>query len=446
LLSQELAPIDIGFRDLHITILSAGSRGDVQPYLALAAGLKSAGFQVRLAANSNFAELTDEYGLEFAPIEVDSFAFVQKKETQDWLNSRSLLELLLNSLKVVNQTRDQILQDAWQACQGTDAIIYHSFTLPTAYLMGRQLDVPTLPASLYPLPTRAHPCLPLNMRVNLGGTFNLLSHKFLEQLNWLANRSTAKTFWSRQKKRIPLRDPYQQKEQARRLVLCGYSKILVPLPSDLPDYARVAGYWLLDAPPGWEPPQEVVDFLEAGPPPVFVGFASMGDPTKAKETTQLVIEALEKVGERGIIVSGWSGLGSDMALPESVCVVKSIPYAWLMSRVKVVVHHAGAGSTGYGLSSGVPNVVIPHFSDNHFWSQKVRALGVSPEPIPREGLTAEKLALALKEALENNRMNRMAALVGQRIKAENGVQQAVAEIEKFFRYSGNNQALGGHSV
>jgi UDP:flavonoid glycosyltransferase YjiC (YdhE family) len=102
-----------------------------------------------------------------------------------------------------------------------------------------------------------------------------------------------------------------------------------------------------------------------------------------------------------------------------------------MSRVRVVVHHAGAGSTGYGLSSGVPNVVIPHFSDNHFWSQRVWALGVSPKPIPRRQLTAEKLALALKEALENKTMNETAAKIGRKIKAENGIQQTVAEIEKF---------------
>ncbi|MFZ0548815.1 MAG: glycosyltransferase [Candidatus Promineifilaceae bacterium] len=431
---------------MHITILTAGSRGDVQPYLALASGLMAAGHQVRLAANSNFAPLAEAYDLDFAPIDVDSFAFVQKRETQAWLNSATLLQLFFNSLKVVNLTGEQLLKDAWQACQGTEAIIYHTFTLPTAYLMGQQLQVPCLPASLYPLPTRAHPCLPLNLRINLGGMFNLLSHKILEELNWLANRSGAKVFWSDQKKQIPWTDPYYQKKQTERLILCGYSEILVPLPPDLPDYAKVTGYWLLDAPPGWQPPQDVVDFLESGPPPVFVGFASMGDPLKAQETTKLVIEALEKVGQRGILVSGWSGLGTDFPLPDTVCAIESIPYAWLMSRVSVVVHHAGAGSTGYGLSAGVPNVVIPHFSDNHFWSQKVLALGVSPPPIPRKQLTADKLAEALKEALENNTMKQMAAIVGQKIKAENGVRQAVAEIEQFFHVKQVNQVLGGYCV
>ncbi len=431
---------------MHITILTAGSRGDVQPYLALATGLKTAGHDVRLAANSNFASLAADYGLEFSPIEVDSFEFVHKRETQDWLNSRSLLHLLFNSLKIVNQTQDQILRDAWQACQDTEAIIYHTFTLPTAYLIGQKLNIPCLPASLYPLPTRAHPCLPLNPKVNLGGTFNLLSHKILEQLNWMANRSTAELFWSKQNTRIPLTDPYQQKEKPERMVLCGYSKVLVPLPPDLPDYAKVAGYWLLDIPKNWQPPKDLLDFLDAGPPPVFVGFASMGDPMKAKETTRLVIDALQAVGERGILVSGWSGLGSDFPVPDSVFVIDSIPYAWLMSRVKVVVHHAGAGSTGYGLSSGVPNVVIPHFSDNHFWSQQVNALGISPKPIPRIKLTADKLAQAIKEALENKAMQHKAAVIGQKIKAENGVQQAVSLIENFFHIKQVNKALGGQRV
>jgi UDP:flavonoid glycosyltransferase YjiC (YdhE family) len=153
---------------------------------------------------------------------------------------------------------------------------------------------------------------------------------------------------------------------------------------------------------------------------------------KAKETTQLVIDALEKTGQRGIVVSGWSGLGTDFPLPETVCVVKSIPYAWLMSKVRLVVHHAGAGSTAYGLSAGVPNVVIPHFSDNYFWSGKVEALGISPKPIPRDKLTAENLANAINEALTNEAMNEKAAIVGRKIKAEKGIQQTVAEIENFF--------------
>ncbi len=423
---------------MHITILSAGSRGDVQPYLALATGLKTAGFAVRLAANSNFEPLAAEYGLDFAPINVDSYAFVQKRETQDWLNSRSLPSLLLNSLKVINLTQDQALKDAWQACQDTDAIIYHTFTLPTGYLIGQKLNIPCLPASLYPLPTRAHPCLPLNMTVNLGGSFNLASHLMLEQMNWLANRSTAKVFWNGQKKRIPWTDPYRQKDQPTRLVLCGYSKTLVPLPQDLPDYAKVVGYWLLESPPGWQPPNEVVEFLNAGPAPIFIGFASMGDPMKARETTQLVIEALQKVGQRGILVSGWSGLGADFPLPETVYVVKSIPYAWLMKQVRLVIHHAGAGSTAYGLSAGVPNVVIPHFSDNYFWSRKVEALGISPKPIPRDTLTAENLAAAINEALTNKSMNQKAVIVGQKITAENGIQQAVVEIKKHLSISGGH--------
>lgn len=431
---------------MHISVLTAGSRGDVQPYLALATGLKEAGHKVQLVANSNFASLAEEYGLEFSAIKVDSFEFVQKRETQAWLNSRSLIELFYKSLKVVHQTNDQILHDAWVACQETEAIIYHTFTMPTAYLIGQQLGIPCIPATLYPLPTRAHPCLPLNPRIKLGGSFNLLSHKVLEQLNWMANRSTAESFWLEQERRIPLTDPYQQKEKAARMVLCGYSRVLVPLPGDLPDYAKVLGYWLLEAPDNWRPPEALCDFLEAGPPPVFVGFASMGDPMKAKETTQLVIEALEMVGQRGILVSGWSRLGSDFPLPDSVFVVESIPYAWLMSKVKVVVHHAGAGSTGYGLSSGVPNVVIPHFSDNHFWSQKVWTLGVSPEPIPRNQLTAEKLAGAIKKTLEDKRMQQQAAVIGQRIKAENGVRQAVAEIENFLCNKHVNKTVGEHCV
>jgi sterol 3beta-glucosyltransferase len=415
---------------MRISVLAHGSRGDVQPYLALALGLKRAGHIVRFAANSNFEKLATRYGLGFCPLRFDSFAFLQNQRVQAWLDSDNPLKLALNAVRVIRPTLDHVLKDAWDACQGAEAVIYHSFTLPTGYYIGQMLDVPCLPASLYPVPTRAHPALPLNMQHRLGGTFNLLSHQVLELLGWQVYRSSAKAFWKGNLE-IPFTGPHQQLRKKRRPVLCGYSSTVVPAPSDLPDYVYITGYWFLDAPPAWKPNPALVDFLQSGPPPVFVGFASMGNPMKAPEMTQIVLEALALAGQRGLLVAGWSGLGMGITLPDTVFVVESALYSWLLPQMAAIVHHGGAGTTGVGLAAGIPNVVIPHFSDNYFWGRRVAALGAGPEPIPRRRLSAEGLAQAITEAVSNDTMRIRAAAIGEGIQSEDGVARAV---EVFHRY------------
>lgn len=417
---------------MRVTVLAAGSRGDVQPYLALAWGLHRQGHTVRLAANSNFATLAAGYGLDFFPLKVDSSAFVREKQVQKWLESDNIFKLALNTGPAISPTLDRILRDAWEACQGTEAIIYHSFTMPTAFYIGELLGVPCLPGSIYPTPTREHPALPLNTRRRLPGIYNLISHRMLELIGWQLYRPSARAFLSKDLK-IPISGPYRRLRKARRPIVCGYSRTVLPEPADLPDHVHITGYWTLEPAPGWKPDPKLLDFLQSGAPPVFVGFASMGNPLKAPETTDIVVQALAQAHVRGVLVSGWSGLGLGTKLSDNVTVVENVPYSWLLPQMSAIVHHGGAGTTGAGLRAGVPNIVIPHFSDNYFWASRVAALGAGPEPIPRKRLTAERLAAAITQAVGDRNMRQRVAAIGQHIRAEDGVARA---IDVFYNYIG----------
>jgi sterol 3beta-glucosyltransferase len=412
-----------------ITVLTAGSRGDVQPYLALAAGLQQAGHRVRLVANSNFAPLAGQYGLDFRPIDIDSQAHAGSRPFQAWLSSGNFLELAFNTTRVLQPSLAAILHDAWTACQGSDLLIYHHFTVPTAYYISQKLGIPCLPASLYPLPTRAHPALPLNVR-SLGGRLNMASHMVLRLFGWQVYRPSARAFFEPALP-IPFTGPERQLARGRQPILCCYSPAVVPRPADLKPNVHITGYWFLDTANGWQPSPALLDFLQAGSPPVFVGFASMGDPAAAADTTALVLEALARSGRRGLLVSGWSGLGAGAALPDNVFVLESAPYQWLLPQMAAIVHHGGAGTTGAGLAAGVPNVVIPHFSDNFFWARRVRALGAGPRPIPRRKLSAGRLAQAITEALGEPSYQARAAAVGRQIRAEDGIGRAVAVVERY---------------
>jgi UDP:flavonoid glycosyltransferase YjiC (YdhE family) len=175
----------------------------------------------------------------------------------------------------------------------------------------------------------------------------------------------------------------------------------------------------------------LLDFLANGPPPVYVGFGSMVDRDQ-EAVSRIVMEALRQTGQRGILLAGWGGLGA-ADLPGSLFRVEAASHDWLFPRMAAVIHHGGAGTTAAGLRAGVPNVVVPQFGDQFFWGWRVHTLGAGPRPIPRNELTAAKLAEAIRQAIRDEAMQRRAAELGRQILAENGVEAAVKLIEEAVR-------------
>jgi UDP:flavonoid glycosyltransferase YjiC (YdhE family) len=179
----------------------------------------------------------------------------------------------------------------------------------------------------------------------------------------------------------------------------------------------------LDRPAEWQPPADIVDFLDAGPPPVYIGFGSMiaKDPA---ELFDVALEALRQTGQRGVLSTGW--MGADHAhLPDDVFGIESIPHDWLFPMMKAVVHHGGAGTTAAALRAGVPSVVTPFFADQPFWAHRVKELGVGPRPVPQKRITAERLVAAIRTATSDDGMRARAASIGERIRAEDGVRTAI---------------------
>jgi sterol 3beta-glucosyltransferase len=212
-------------------------------------------------------------------------------------------------------------------------------------------------------------------------------------------------------------------------MIYAYSPSVLPRPDDWGPFKQVSGYWFLDGSAAFDPPDELARFLEAGPPPVYVSFGSMIDHER-DEVTRLVIEAVESAGQRAILHTGWSELGSD-TLPESVIVVDEVPHDWLFPQLAAVVHHGGAGTTAAGLRAGLPTVIVAFFGDQFFWGWRVHELGVGPHWITRRKLKVDNLAEAIGMAVRDEGMRRRAAALGVRIRAEEGVTNAVSMIEKY---------------
>ncbi len=417
---------------MRIAIITIGSRGDVQPYIALGQGLIKAGHTVRLATHQDFEVFVQSHGLEFWLIRGNSQEMMGSQERRDVVEKGNFIAIWKQIIRGAERAINEWMEDGLAACQGIDLLIANSVGLTVGTSLAEKLHLPLLQAHLFPTtPTRAFPSILLPQTLpNLGGAFNLLSSRLILQLGWLGARS----MFNRTRKKILDLPPYSFAEpsQASRPkgfpMLFGFSPSVIPAPADWSADDHVTGYWFLDPAADWTPPPDLLDFLQAGSPPVYIGFGSMGS-RKPAETTDLVLQALAQTQQRAILLSGWGGM-QKTDLPASVCMVDSIPHAWLLPRVAAVVHHGGAGTIAAGLRAGVPSIVIPFTTEQAFWGRRVHDLRVGPAPIPRSKLTVDRLAQAIQEAVTNTAMRQRAAELGSKIQAEDGIANAVEIIQR----------------
>lgn len=404
---------------MRVTILTLGSRGDVQPFLAFGLGLAQAGHEVRIATHPKFEPLSRAVGLAFAPLAEGRVSRgPDTEEGRRWMDSGSRrLPTWVGFLKDARSVARQRLADAVAACEAADAIIASNLATLLGWQMSDRLGIPLVRALLNPPSRLAH------------GRARPASAA-ARQAIWLSARP-----WLRSVQRgaglpprLPFREPIGIMCRDRVPVLYPFSPSVVSRPADSGDRVDVTGYWFLDQSLDPDPPPGLADFLAAGPPPVCIGFGSLLDPDPAA-STRIVIEALSRANMRGVIVRGQFGFGGS-DFPEGVYAVDTVSHDWLFPRCACVVHHAAGGTTAAAVRAGVPSVPVPHMSDQFWWARRIHELGVGAAPIPRRRLSAPRLAAAILAASGDHSMRGRAASLGRRIRTEDGVARGVEAFER----------------
>jgi UDP:flavonoid glycosyltransferase YjiC (YdhE family) len=422
---------------VRVVIPLTGSRGDVQPYVALGVGLQAAGHEVCLVTHDDFGPFVRGRGLSFVPAGGDSRALHQTETGRRMLNAgRNCFLFLREFVRLRQPLYEGLTARCLEACRTADLVLL----TPTAFLpalsVAEKLGLPACSVTYLPTtPSRAVPFwLFPDAPAWLPGrsSYRWASYLLGGEYAWLLARPAMNRV-----RRDVLGLPPLPILASPRLIrdmptLHGYSPRVAPRPADWPEHHHVTGYWFLDGEhrrPGWRPPPGLADFLDSGPPPVVVGFGSMPD-ARPDETARLVVAALDRVGQRGVLLTGWGGL-AEVPASDRVFVTEAAPHDWLFPCAATVVHHGGAGTTAAGLRAGVPSVLVPFAADQFFWARRVFALGVGARAVPRRRLTADRLVGALRAVLGDGSLRRRAAALGAQIRAEDGVGQAVRLLERY---------------
>lgn len=402
---------------LRITCLTIGSRGDVQPYIALCKGLLCEGHRPRIATHAEFEPWIRKHGIDFAKVDGDP-AELMRICVENGMFTYSFLKEA--SVKFRGWI-DELLISAWKACQNTDILIESPSAMAGIHI-AEALKIPYFRAFTMPWTrTRAYPHAFAVPEHKLGGTYNYYTYVMFDNVFWKAIAGQVNRW---RKKELGLRSTGLDKMQPNKIpFLYNFSPFVVVPPLDYSDWIRVTGYWFLDESYDWTPPKELTDFIRKARKDakkiVYIGFGSIvvSDPAAL---TRTVVESVRKADVRCILSKGWSDrLGGqdatvpEVTLPPEILQIKSAPHDWLFEKIDAAAHHGGAGTTGASLRAGLPTIVKPFFGDQFFFGSRVEDLGVG---IYMKKLNVTVFSRALWEATHSERMIIKAKVLGEQIR------------------------------
>ncbi|KAM3497331.1 hypothetical protein MY10362_009314 [Beauveria mimosiformis] len=422
---------------LNIVIQVVGSRGDVQPFVALGQELQRHGHRVRLATHNVFASFVTAAQLEFFPVGGDPAELMAYMVKNPGLIP-SLKGLRSGDVQKKRAMVAEMLRGFWSSCIQPDPVTCAPFVAdaiianPPSFShihCAQALGVPLHLMFTMPWTSTTRFCHPLaNLRNNMHSiptsAVNYASFLAVEWLTWQGLQDVIND-WRRalDLEPVPFSEGPLLIEKLKIPFTYCWSPSLVPKPDDWPGHIDVCGFFFRDE-PNYTPTSELRMFLDKNPNPVYIGFGSIVI-DRPDTLTELIVQAVEATGVSAIISKGWSKLGGEQPPRGNILYLDDCPHEWLFKHVSAVVHHGGAGTTACGLLHGRPTTIVPFFGDQPFWGNMVAAAGAGPTPIPANQLNCTNLADAIRFC-HTPAATSAAASLAERMKSESGVRQAVA--------------------
>lgn len=415
---------------MNFKILTVGTRGDIQPFVALAKGLIEHGHMVTICTGVNFKAFVEEHGISFLPVRVDYQELTQSERGKQMLGSNPF-QVMRNMKDIIFPMMEQMLQYLWDASRDADVLIYHPKAFG-GYDIAEKLKIQSFIAHPVPIiaPTSliTNPALPIDLpfgwmktasfymnRLFMMSFFKLINKWREETLGLHSNRSIFTNDLKLRGKPIP--------------VLYGCSSSIVPFDPKWNKKVSMNGFWFLESDASaWEPSQELLEFLNKGSAPIVISFSSM--PLKNPNVVyEMLAAALKKTKQRGILITGWSGMRENSLQTDDLFTIESIPHSWLFPQTKGIIHHGGAGTTAAVLKAGKPMIICPFSGDQPFWGRRMHEIGVATKPLKEKDMSMEAFCDRILELVSNNLFSENAAKLSRKIEQENGITDTVKFIE-----------------
>ncbi|OAQ59353.1 UDP-glucose,sterol transferase [Pochonia chlamydosporia 170] len=445
---------------LNIVVMVVGSRGDVQPFLRIGKYLKDEfGHRVRIATHPTFRDLVEkDSGLEFFSVGGDPselMAFMVKnpgmiptletvKAGEIGRRRAAMAEMFDGFWRAcIHATEDEKTDTKFKSADGGDVFIADAIIAnPPSFAhihCAEALGVPLHLVFTFPYtPTQAfpHPLASIKKSNVDQGYTNFISYPLVEIMTWQGLGDLINDFRVNTLALDPVSTLWAPCATYRMHVPFTYlwSPGLVPKPEDWGEEIDVSGFVFLDLASAFQPPTALVDFLNAGEPPIYIGFGSIVV-DDAERFTDMIFDAIQMAGVRALVSRGWGGFGRD-DVPDNIFMLDNTPHDWLFPKIKGCVHHGGAGTTAIGLKCGLPTMIVPFFGDQYFWGSMVGKSGAGPDPVPYKHLTAEKLAEGITYLLTDEAKS-AAGKIAESINREgDGAINTVASFERHLKMYG----------
>lgn len=420
----------------HFVLLTIGSRGDVQPYIALGKGLIEEGHKVTIATHAEFKDWINKHGIGFKEVAGDPTELMSLMVTH---GSMSLAFIKEASAKFKGWIVD-LLRTSWEACQGADILIESPSAMAGIHI-AEALGIPYMRAFTMPWTrTRTYSHAFILPEQKKSGSYNYLTHVMFETVFWKGISSQVNK-WRVDTLRLRKTNLFRLQQYKVPFLYNVSSTVLAPA-VDFPDWVKVTGYWFLDEgnTTSYTPPPELVKFMNAAGKDqkkiVYIGFGSIVV-NDSKSLTEAIVEAVLDADVRCILNKGWSDRTNnnkevEIELPPEIFNISSIPHDWLFPRIDAAVHHGGSGTTGASLRSGLPTIIKPFFGDQFFYGLRVEEIGAG---ISLKKLNAKSLSKALKTVTTDIKIIERAKSIREQIKNEHGVLSAIETIYSELEYA-----------
>lgn len=410
-----------------IALLTYGSRGDVEPFLALASGLIAAGYQVRVAGPAPFAPLAGEFGIPYDSIPGNPAELARFFAETAGSNYLKMVSGMVSHVLPLAKTAFEVVRES---VKSSDLIIHSFLMMDAGHTFARIQGIPDISAQLFPifLPTRNFPSIGFP-KAKLGGGYNLFSH----HVNNFVFSQGARLLFRKLRSNNPdwpelAPWPFKNTQKTILPVLFGFSSQVVPRPSDWPEIAHITGYWKLPPSKAWEPPRDLVGFLQNGTPPAFYSPGSMRS-GEIRHIVNDLISCARKHHYRVILTLDEELIPANIK-GEDIYFATEIPHAWLFPQTSVIIHHGGAGTTGAAIMAGIPSIAIPFSADQFFWADRLDQLHVGPHSISASKVSPGTVDTVFAELKTGKDFYNRASQLGVLVRNERGLDNAVRSVQK----------------